>query len=138
MLFMKRILLIAAAGMLIVAATASAGGATKITIRHQLHHCHSWSVNNGSWKAVQDVRVTAGSAIVFQNNDVMPHRLVETSGPALKLPKAANMSHMGAYFALVFPKAGTYHFKTVAGDDYMKGVKTLGEDNVLTLTVRVA
>jgi plastocyanin len=134
---MKQTLLIALAGMLVAAATASAGGGTSVTIRHQLRHCHTWSVNGGSWKAAQTARITAGSSIVFTNDDVMPHRLVQTAGSPLTLSKAANMNHAGAHFTLAFPKAGTYRFKTVAGEDYMKGVRTTGEDNVLTLTVKV-
>ncbi len=47
------------------------------------------------------------------------------------------MRHIGARITLSFPHAGTYRLITKAGDDYMKGVKTIGEDNVLTLTVTV-
>jgi hypothetical protein len=36
-----------------------------------------------------------------------------------------------------FTRAGVYKFATKAGEDYMKGVKTVGEDNVLRLTVTV-
>ena len=36
-----------------------------------------------------------------------------------------------------FSRAGTYVFKTKPGEDYMAGFKTVGEDNVLTLTVKV-
>ncbi len=49
------------------------------------------------------------------------------------------MSRMGASVKVVFSKAGTYRFTTKAGEDY-KGinVKTIGEDNVLHLTVTVS
>ena len=47
------------------------------------------------------------------------------------------MSHVGATASVKFPRAGTYVFTTKAGEDYMKGVKTIGEDNVLTLKVVV-
>jgi hypothetical protein len=43
----------------------------------------------------------------------------------------------GATVTVSFPKAGTYVFGTKAGEDYMKGVKTTGEDNVLTLKITV-
>ena len=36
-----------------------------------------------------------------------------------------------------FAKAGVYTFTTKAGEDYMKGIKTIGEDNVLKLKVTV-
>ena len=39
---------------------------------------------------------------------------------------------------VAFAKAGVYRFTTKAGEDYMKGVKTIGEDNVLRLTVQVS
>jgi hypothetical protein len=45
---------------------------------------------------------------------------------------------MGASVKVTFSKAGTYLFKTKAGEDYMPGVKTIGEDNILRLTVTVA
>jgi hypothetical protein len=38
---------------------------------------------------------------------------------------------------VTFARAGVYTFKTVAGEDYMKGVKTTGADNVLKLVVTV-
>ena len=47
------------------------------------------------------------------------------------------MSHMGATTTVKFPHAGTYVFTTKPGEDYMKGVMTTGEDNVLTLKVVV-
>jgi plastocyanin len=94
-------------------------------------------VNGGSWKAAQTARIAAVSSILFRNGDVMPHRLVQMGAPALSLAKSANMDRPGASFTLAFRKAGTYRFKTVAGEDYMKGDRTIGADNVLTLTVTV-
>jgi hypothetical protein len=48
------------------------------------------------------------------------------------------MNHMGATATVSFARAGTYVFKTKVGEDYMAGVKTVGEDNVLRLTVKVS
>jgi len=83
----------------------------------------------------------------------MPHQLIKTSGAAvtmklvnsgmmstgtLKAPYAAGMMpHMSSTLRVSFPKAGTYTFKTAAGEDYMAGVKTVGEDNVLKVKVVV-
>ena len=39
--------------------------------------------------------------------------------------------------AVTFTKPGVYKFTTKAGEDFMSGVKTIGEDNVLRLTVTV-
>ena len=57
---------------------------------------------------------------------------------AVKFVGKATMSKIGASTKVVFSKAGTYRFTTKVGEDYMKGVKTVGEDNVLKLTVKVA
>jgi plastocyanin len=136
---MKRTFITAALVALVVAATALAGSPTvRVTIPHQVQHCQSWSVNGNAYKAAQRVTLARGGSIVFQNNDLMPHKLVQVSGPRLALGRAANMNKMSATFRLSFVKAGVYKLKTVAGEDYMKGVMTTGEDNVLTLTVTVS
>jgi len=122
---------------LLLAATASPQTNTTLTIRHQLRGCHSWSVNGGAYKPSQYVVLTKGASLTVVNNDVMPHKLVKLSGPALKLPSSANMNHSGATTHVKFAKSGVYRFTTRAGEDYMKGVKTIGEDNVLMLEVTV-
>jgi hypothetical protein len=66
----------------------------------------------------------------------MPHKLVLTSGPALRIAPAT-LGHTGALVKVTFARSGVYHFTTRAGEDYMAGVKTTGEDNVLRLTVTV-
>jgi hypothetical protein len=50
------------------------------------------------------------------------------------------MNHMSASVKVTFSKAGVYKLTTRAGEDYpsMKGMKTIGEDNVLRLTVKVS
>jgi len=139
---MKRTLAIIVAGIVGVAlAAAIASAAPKsatVVIRHQLRGCHSWSVNGGAYKPTQSLTLARGATVTFTNNDVMPHQLIKTSGPAVKFVGKPNMSKMGASTKVVFSKAGTYRFTTKAGEDYMKGVKTVGEDNVLKLTVKVA
>ena len=45
---------------------------------------------------------------------------------------------MGASTKITLTRPGVYHFTTKAGEDYMAGVKTIGEDNVLKLTVVVS
>jgi plastocyanin len=108
-----------------------------ITIRHQTSHCHAWALNGGKYAAHLDAKVAVGGTITVTNNDVMPHRWLEKSGPNAVLSGSPSMSHIGAKLKVTFPRAGTYIFTTKAGEDYMKGVKTTGEDNVLTLKVVV-
>ena len=123
---------------LALAITAQAGTSSSVTIRHQMRGCHTWSVNGGAYKASQTMKVARGSSVTFTNNDVMPHMLSKTKGPAVTI-RHANMRHMGATAKVIFTHAGVYKFITKAGEDYpnMRGMKTIGEDNTLRLTVRV-
>jgi hypothetical protein len=143
-----------AAGLLVAtAAAASSPSHASLAIRHQLRGCHTWSVNGGPFKARQTVDVRAGGWITVTNNDVMPHKLVKTSGPAvvvrnLKTPMTGMgmhgtfgpgmMAYMGAAVKVSFAHKGVYRFTTKAGEDYMPGMKTVGEDNTLRLTVTVS
>ena len=117
---------------------AAAPKTASVTIRHQVRGCHAWSVNGGPFAASHTISVARGGSIRFTNDDVMPHKLVKLSGPAAKFLGRTNMSHMNATLRVTFPKAGVYTFTTRAGEDYMSGVKTTGEDNVLRLKVSVS
>jgi plastocyanin len=140
-MFLKRtsvlLVLAVALGLAGAASAASSPGHASLLIRHQVRGCHSWSVNGGALKASQSITIRRGGWLAVTNNDVMPHTLVLTSGPSLRIahPK---LGHMGASLKLTLTKAGVYHFTTKAGEDYMAGMKTIGEDNVLRLTVVVS
>ena len=137
---MKRIsLLVAAAAVLVLAAPASPQSGATLTIRHQIRGCHTWSVNGGVYRASQSIVLTRNSVLTLVNNDVMPHRLVKVSGPALALTATANMNHMNASTNVRFTRAGVYMLMTKPGEDYMnmRMMKTIGEDNVLKLKVTV-
>jgi plastocyanin len=110
-----------------------------ITIRHQMRGCHAWGVNGGAYTAKLRTTLTRGGTITFVDNDVMPHKLVQTSGPRVRYFGNPAMRHMSASVRVAFPKAGVYRFTTKPGDDYPGlAMKTIGEDNVLHLTVRVS
>jgi len=134
----KSSLVLVAAAAAIAVPAASAGGAPTITISHQTKGCHMWQLNNGNPKVSLSMAVKAGTALRFVNNDVMPHRLIQQAGPKLTLMHA-NMNRMSASTSVKFAHPGTYRFTTKAGEDYpwMKSMKTIGEDNVLHLTVHV-
>ncbi len=120
------------------ALAAPARGTATVTIRHQARGCHTWSYNGGAYKASLVVRIDRGTTLAIINNDVMPHKLVQTSGPSLKLTTPA-MSRVSAKAHVSFVKSGVYRFRTRAGEDYTWAghMKTVGEDNVLRLTVTV-
>lgn len=122
-----------------VAATAVAAAPqhASITIRHQTVGCHAWALGSGPYKAHVDAKLAAGSSISFKDIDVMPHQLIEKSGPAVVYTGSRSMRHMGATVKVTFRHVGTYRFTTRVGEDYTNGIKTTGEDNVLTLTVTV-
>jgi plastocyanin len=129
----------------------ASSGSASLLIRHQRAHCHAWSLNGGAFKAAQQVTLDEGSSLTIINNDVMPHRLVKLAGATVTMRNGTVMpmmggyvsqtpglmSHMGARTTVTFQKAGVYRFRTRAGEDYMPGITTTGEDNVLTLTVTV-
>ena len=108
-----------------------------LTIRHQMRGCHAWSFNGGAYKASLKVTVARGTTLKVIDNDVMPHHLIQLAGPKAKLISPA-MKHMSAQAKVVFPRKGTYRFTTRAGEDYVQGMKTVGEDNVLRITVVVS
>jgi plastocyanin len=116
---------------------ATAPAMAKVVIQHEVKGCHSWSVNGDAFAASQSVAVAAGGSILVPDNDVMPHKLVQTGGPSAEMVGTA-MGKMGAQSTVSFPTAGVYTFTTKAGEDYTSGIKTVGEDNVLTLKVTVA
>ena len=121
------------------AATTQAPRHIKVVIQHQMRGCHAWSVNGGAVAVSRSARVATGGSATFVDNDIMPHKLILTRGSAAKFVGNAVMNHMGASVKVVFTKAGTYRFTTKAGEDY-KGIdmKTIGEDNVLHLTITVS
>ena len=151
-------LLLGATGVTGVAAAAPAQTSATVQIRHQVAGCHTWSVDGSPFKAAQSVKLARGGHLTVTDNDVMPHQLMRVAGPrvvytlanpgsmmgspmmgALKAPYASGMMpHMGAQLRVTFARAGVYTFKTVAGEDYMKGIKTTGEDHVLKLVVTVS
>jgi plastocyanin len=117
-------------------ATPSARNAS-VLIRHQQRGCHAWSVNGGAFKPTQSIALRHGSRLTVTNDDVMPHKLVLVSGPTLKFGPAM-LGRPGATVKLTFSKPGVYRFTTKPGEDYVSGIKTIGEDNVLRMTVVVS
>ena len=131
------------------ASTSSAPTSAALVIQHVVRGCHSWALDGGPLKVNQDATLAAGGTLSITDRDVMPHQLIEVSGPA---PVASGtrmnhmggpvvpgrrMNHMGAAVTVTLAKPGHYTFTTKAGEDYMKGVQTVGADHVLKLSVTV-
>lgn len=129
-------LLVVAATTAAFAGQAVAASNIGITIRHQKVGCHAWAIGNGAYKATQSLTVKAGTSLKFTDNDVMSHTLVQLSGPKVTF-HGARLAKIGAHTAIVLMKPGTYVFGTKPGEDYTKGIVTVGPDNVLRLIVTV-
>jgi hypothetical protein len=140
-MFFKRMpILVALAltlGLAGAASAATSASHASLLIRHQTRGCHSWSVNGGPYKVSQSITLRRGGWLTVTDNDIMSHKLVKTSGPTLLIAHPT-LSHTGATLKVTFLKSGIYHFTTKPGEDYMAGMKTIGEDNVLRLTVVVS
>jgi plastocyanin len=139
---MKRKTRIGLAALVLAAVALAAGSAfaqapKTITIRHQMHGCHAWSFAGGPYKASLSIKLAAGTTLTVTDNDLMPHKLIQLAGPKLRLVSPA-MNHMSATAKVTFLKKGTYRLGTKPGEDYMNGVKTIGPDNILRLTVVVS
>ena len=131
-------LALSALAALTVISAAPAGSAATIAIRHQMRGCHSWSFNSGPFKASLAVTVRAGTVLKFTNNDVMPHKLIQSAGPKVRFTQP-NLSKVGSSATVKLTQQGVYRFTTKPGEDYSwaGSMKTIGEDHVLLLTVRV-
>ncbi len=143
--------LVSAALVIVSTAAASAPKSAALLIRHQTRGCHSWSLNGGPFTTNQTISLSRNGSLTITNNDLMPHALIETSGPAARVQNLPSpmgmgmhgsfgpgvMAHMGAVTKVTFPASGVYRFTTKAGEDYLPGIKTIGEDHVLRLIVHV-
>jgi hypothetical protein len=150
---MKRLALTITAALATLAIAGCGGGSTaaathattnaapaapvKVTIHHATKGCHAWSIDGQTASASQTESLAVGGSMLVTDDDVMPHTLVQTGGPAAQLIDPA-MRHMGSLSTVTFPTAGVYTFTTKAGEDYMSGVSTTGADNTLKMTVTVA
>jgi hypothetical protein len=147
-----------------VALTGPAGAGTQaqpkkaaLVIHHQVRGCHAWSLNGGKFIVNQKLHLARGGFLTLTNNDLMAQELVKVKGPKVlqKLLKPLGKSmvmpgeemggaagpyaltHSGARVKVTFPKAGVYRFALKDRGDYTE-VKTIGEDNALSLTVTVS
>jgi plastocyanin len=127
----------AAAAALIAAAPAAGAPTARITITHVMRGCHAWDLGQGAMRPTMSITVKRGTVMKFVNNDVMPHRLVPTIGPKLRIVRA-NMNKMAATATARFAQKGVYRLTTVFGAffPWAASMRT-GKMDVLHLTVRV-
>ena len=135
---MRRVLLLAALALLVVAPSAGAtrGPTIALSIIHVVRGCHVWTLGSKDVGAAPVIRTRPGARIKLRVSCPMSFDLKQTAGPKLVLgsPRFA----AGSTRTIVFAKAGVYKLvaKNVETSEEM-GLQTLGADNVLRLTVRV-
>lgn len=99
--------------------------------------CHAWGLAGSATKASLKITASRGQVIKVIDNDVMPHRLIQVSGPKVRI-QTPNMHKLGAHAQFSLAGKGVYTFKTRAGEDYPgMEMHTVGPDNVLRLTIVV-
>ena len=131
---------LAVAGIVAGSALAAAHAPTlfgSVMIQHELKGCHAWSANGARSSASQSLTLKAGGTVTFTNDDVMPQPLVELSGGAVHYAGDKALNKPASQVRVTFSKPGRYVFGTKPGEDYAKGIKTIGADNVLKLVVTV-
>ena len=107
-----------------------------VQIIHVTRGCHDWLYHGKKFVRLT-LTLSPGSNLSITDNDVMPHKLIKTSGPAVRYVGNPSLRRVSASVKVLFSRTGVYSFTTKAGEDYIKGVETIGEDHQLRLVVRV-
>jgi hypothetical protein len=107
-----------------------------MSIVHVVRGCHVWALGAKQLSAKTVVRVKPGTKLKLRITCPMDFDIVQVSGPKLRLGGAR--FYTGSTRVIVFRKAGLYKFvaKNVQTSEEV-GLQTLGEDNLLRLTIRV-
>lgn len=138
---MRRVVALAALGLVLASPSPglAASGAPRIAISiiHVLRGCHDWTIGSKDVGPATTVRTKPGARIVLRVSCTMDFEVTQTAGPKLAL--GGTRFYAGSTRTLVFRKAGVYRLvaRSVQTSEEM-GLQTLGPDNVLRLTVRVA
>jgi hypothetical protein len=117
-------------------AVAAPSKTVQLAIVHTVRGCHIWQTTRNVGPAGV-VTLSRGGRIQLRVNCPMDFRLVQVRGPAVVL--GDRTLHAGTTRTIVFRRRGTYVFSaTNLQSSEQVGLQTLGPDNALRLTVRVA
>jgi hypothetical protein len=137
---MARRSLLLAAVVAAIAAAPSGGAAASTTVRlaiaHVVSHCHVWKTATAMLGPSTRITVRRGARLVVRSDCPMDFDLAQTKGPPVALGRPR--MYAGTARVLVFRAPGTYRFtaKNVQTPEE-RGLVTLGDANILTLTVVV-
>jgi len=117
-------------------AAASRAPTIALSIIHVVRGCHVWARPSGAIGSDSTISVKPGTRVKIRLVCPMDFDVSQTRGP--KLAIGGRRFYTGSTRVLVFRKAGVYRLraKNVQTSEEV-GLQTLGEDNVLRLTVRV-
>jgi hypothetical protein len=115
---------------------AVASATVDLVISHVAVHCHVWTRGTKTLGAATKLTVRTGTRVVIRPNCPMDFDFAQTKGPRLAL--GPTRTYAGSTRVLVFRKTGVYRLTaTNVQTPEERGLATLGEPNVLTLTVIV-
>ena len=134
---MRKLVVLFAVTAAVLAGPAAASPAVRLTIMHYVHGCHVWQLGGNTLGSATTLRVKSGTRVEFRSDCPMDFDFAQTSGPRLALGPSRMFA--GTSRTIVFARRGTYRLtvKNVQSSED-RGLATLGPDNTLTLTVRVA
>jgi RND superfamily putative drug exporter len=138
-LLRKRTALLAAVLLLTLGAPAGGAAASstiRLTIAHVVQHCHVWRRSAKELGASAKLTLERGTRLVIRADCPMDFDFVQTRGPKLALGRSRAFA--GESRVIVFRKRGLYRLRvTNVQTPEERGLVTLGETNMLTLTVVV-
>ena len=116
-------------------ATAAASPTFRMSIVHYVRGCHVWKTASVRGPSTS-ITVKRGTRVEIRLSCPMSFEFRQRAGPPLALGNPRSVA--GTTRALVFRKPGRYVLRAtnLQSSDEL-GLETLGEDNTLTLTVRV-
>lgn len=118
-----------------LAAPAPAPARVQVEITHAVRGCHQWGRGQAKFGAAYKTAVRAGGRVDVRESEQMTFDVTQLAGPAIAL---GDQLVPGETQSFVFAKPGTYRLKLVNTERSTDvGLQSLGEDNVLTLTVVV-
>jgi hypothetical protein len=135
-----RFLLVAGATLVVavgvpLGALAAASPTFRMSIVHYVRGCHVWKTSTVRGAATT-VTVKRGTKIQIRLSCPMDFEFRQVAGPRLALGSARWVA--GTTRTIVFAKRGVYKLlaRNIQSSDQL-GLETLGDDTVLTLTIRV-
>jgi hypothetical protein len=134
---MRRLVVVLLVVAAVTAAPAAASPTIRLAILHYVRGCHVWQIGEKTLGPSATLKLKPGTRLELRSSCPMDFDLAQVAGPPLALGGAR--LYAGTSRTLVFAKRGVYRLtaKNVQSSGE-RGLVTMGPDNGLVLTVRVA